>query len=197
MHCAQCHNHHLQEREPWEPNLDEWVMVNHVHFLVDMIADHIKKCLILTSADTSEIPCEALAPRAPSVLHTATSSKRRWLQHDDTTRKWSRPIIRLAARPKSEARPQSRRMAEPAAGRRPRALKTALPATSATAVGSLTMEVPLMHTQENSNRFVIKVAPEGSLQGFQIPYIEDLINIEPCTLRGKSLFRGAQGMCLL
>ena len=49
------------------------------------------------------------------------------------------------------------------------------------------MEVPLMHTQENSNRFVIKVAPEVSLQGFQIPYIEDLINMEPCTLRGKSL----------
>ena len=48
------------------------------------------------------------------------------------------------------------------------------------------MEVPLMHTQEN--RFVINVAPEGSLQGFQIRYIEDLINLEPCTLRGKPLF---------
>ena len=44
-----------------------------------------------------------------------------------------------------------------------------------------------MHTQENFNRFVFKVAPKGSLQGFQSPYIEDLINMEPCTLWGKFL----------
>ena len=189
MKGAQCHNHHLQEWEPWKTSLGEWVMVNHVHFLVDMIADHIKKGLIVTSADTAKIPREALAPRAPAILDTTTSSKRRWLQHDETTRKWSRPIIRLAARPKPEARPRSGRKAEPAAKRRPGALKTALLATSATAASSLPREVPLMHTQENSNRFVIKVAPEGSLQGFQIPYIEDLIHIEPCTLRGKPLLK--------
>ena len=75
-------------------------MVNHVHFLVGMIADHIKKGLIGTSADTAKIPREALAPCAPAILDTATNSKRRWLQHDETTRKWSGPIIRLAARPK-------------------------------------------------------------------------------------------------
>ena len=34
---------------------------------------------------------------------------------------------------------------------------------------------------------MIKVAPEGSLQGFQTPYIQDLINMEPCTLWGKFL----------
>ena len=51
-----------------------WVMVNHVHFLVDMITNHIKKGLILTSAETAEIPREALAPRAPAVVDTATSS---------------------------------------------------------------------------------------------------------------------------
>ena len=44
-----------------------------------------------------------------------------------------------------------------------------------------------MHTQENSSRVVTKVAPEGSLQGSQIPYIEDLISMEPCTLWGKFL----------
>ena len=44
-----------------------------------------------------------------------------------------------------------------------------------------------MHTQEDFNRFVIKVAPEGSLQGFKIPYIEDLINMEPCTLWSRFL----------
>ena len=44
-----------------------------------------------------------------------------------------------------------------------------------------------MHTQEDFNRFVIKVAPEGSLQGFHIPYTEDLISMEPCTLWAKFL----------
>ena len=46
-----------------------------------------------------------------------------------------------------------------------------------------------MHTQEDFNRFALKVAPEGSLQGFQIPYIENLIKIEPCTLWGKFLLK--------
>ena len=44
-----------------------------------------------------------------------------------------------------------------------------------------------MHTQEDFNHVVFKVAPEGSLQGSQTPYIEDLINMEPCTLWGKFL----------
>ena len=44
-----------------------------------------------------------------------------------------------------------------------------------------------MHTQEDFNRLVIKVAPEGSLQGFHIPYIEDPIDMEPCTLWTKFL----------
>ena len=52
-----------------------------------------------------------------------------------------------------------------------------------------------MHTQEDFNRFVIKVAPEGSLQGFHIPYIEDPINMEPCTLWAKFLLESAKS-CL-
>ena len=44
-----------------------------------------------------------------------------------------------------------------------------------------------MHMQEDFNRLVIKVAPEGSPQGFHIPYIEDPINMEPCTLWAKFL----------
>ena len=44
-----------------------------------------------------------------------------------------------------------------------------------------------MHTQKNLNRCVFKVAPKGNLQGFQSSYIEDLINLEPCTLWGESL----------
>ena len=44
-----------------------------------------------------------------------------------------------------------------------------------------------MHMQEDFNRLVFKVATKGSLQGFQCPYIEDLINLEPCTLWGKYL----------
>ena len=46
-----------------------------------------------------------------------------------------------------------------------------------------------MHTQEEFNRFALKVSVEDSLQGFQIPYIEDLIDIEPCTLWGKFLLK--------
>ena len=72
-------------------------------------------------------------------------------------------------------------------------MKTALLATAATAVNSLPREVPLMHTQENFNRFVIKVAPESSLQVFQIHYIQDLINMEPCTLWGKFLLGERKG----
>ena len=44
-----------------------------------------------------------------------------------------------------------------------------------------------MHTQEDFNRFAINVAPEGSLQGFHIPYIKNLINMEPCALWAKFL----------
>ena len=51
--------------------------------------------------------------------------------------------------------------------------------------------------QEDFNRLVFKVATKGSLQGFQCPYSEDLINLEPCTLWGKYLLEGAQGLCLL
>ena len=68
-------------------------------------------------------------------------------------------------------------------------LKTALLATAATAASSLPRAVPLMHTQGNFNRFLIKVTPEGSSRGFQIPYIQNLINMEPCTLWGKFLVR--------
>ena len=54
---------------------------------------------------------------------------------------------------------------------------------------SLPREEPFMHTQRDFNPFVIKVAPESSLQGFQIPYIEGLIDMEPGTLWGKFLLR--------
>ena len=162
--------------------------LNHVHFLAAMVADHVRKGLIVTSADVAQIPREALVPRAQAVAGMTTSSKRGWLQHvKETARKWSRPIVRLAPRPKPEARPQVMTKAKPAAKRRPGALKAALLATAATTATSLPREVPLMHTQEDFNRFVIKVAPEGSLQGFRIPYIEDLINMEPCTLWSRFL----------
>ena len=46
-----------------------------------------------------------------------------------------------------------------------------------------------MHTQEEFNRFALKMSLEDNLQGFQIPYIEDLIDIEPCTLWGKFLLK--------
>ena len=57
-----------------------------------------------------------------------------------------------------------------------------------------------MHTQEEFNRFALKMSPEDNLQGFQIPYIKDLIDTEPCTLWGKfrlkerekSVFSGPQ-----
>ena len=160
------------------------------------MAYHIKKGLIVTSAGMAQIPRGALVPRAPAIFDTTTSSKRRWLQHDETTRKWNRPTVRLTARPKPEARPQSRRRAEPAAKRRPGTVKTALVATAATAANSLPREVPLMHTQENSSRVVTKVAPEGSLQGSQIPYIEDLISMELHPV-GQISRRGARGMGLL
>ena len=42
---------------------------------------------------------------------------------------------------------------------------------------------------EGLHPFVSKVAPEGSLQGFQIPYIGGLINMEPRTLWGKLLLK--------
>ena len=68
-------------------------------------------------------------------------------------------------------------------------LEAALLTTAATAASSLPRAVPLMHTQGNFNRFLIKVTPEGSSRGFQIPYIQNLINMEPCTLWGKFLLR--------
>ena len=73
--------------------------ISHVHFLAAMVADHVKKNLIVTSADVAQIPREALAPRAQEVLDTATKSKRcGWLQHvRNAARKWSRPIVKLAA----------------------------------------------------------------------------------------------------
>ena len=69
---------------------------------------------------------------------------------------------------------------KPAAKERPGALTTALLAMATAAANSLPREMPLMHKQENFNPFVFKVAPKGSLQGFQNPYIEDLTNMEPC-----------------
>ena len=44
-----------------------------------------------------------------------------------------------------------------------------------------------MHAQRNFSRRVVKFAPEGNLQGFQILYIQVLINMEPCTLLGEFL----------
>ena len=72
-------------------------------------------------------------------------------------------------------------------------MKTALLATAATATNSSLRVVPLMHMQGNFNRFTIKVAPGGSLQGFPTPYIQDLISIEPCTLWGKFLSGEREG----
>ena len=164
--------------------------INHVHFLAAMVADYVKKGLVVTSADVAQIPREALVPRAQAVIDTTANSKRGWLQHvREAARKWSRPTVKLAPRPKPEARPQPKAKAKPAVKRRPGALKSAILATAATAVTSSPREVPLMHTQVDFNRFVIKVAPEGSSQGFQIPYVKDLINMEPCTLWGKFLLK--------
>ena len=165
--------------------------ISHVHFLAAMVADYVKKNLVVTSAAVAQIPREALAPRAQEVVDTATKSKKRgWLQHvREAARKWCRPIVKLAARPRPEAKPQLKAKAKSAVKRRPGALQAVLLATAATTAASLPKEVPLMHTQEDFNRFVTKVAPEGSLQGFQIPYIEDLINMEPCTLWGRFLLK--------
>ena len=135
---------------------------SHVHFLAAMVADHVKRGLIVTSADIAQIPREALIPRAQAAAGTTASSNRGWLQHvKETARKWSRPIVRLAARPKPEARPQIMTEAKPAAKKRPGALKAALLATATTAATSLPREAPFMHTQEDFNRFVIKVAPDA------------------------------------
>ena len=75
---------------------------------------------------------------------------------------------------------EQKRKGKPAVKERPGALTTALLATATAAANSLPREMPLMHKQENFNPFVFKVAPKGSLQGFQNPYIEDLTNMEPC-----------------
>ena len=159
-----------------------------MYFLTAMVADHTKNSPSVTSADIAQSTREALVPRAQSIVDATTSSKRGWLKHDkETTRKRCRPIVRLAARPKPEARPQSGGKAEPAAKRRPGALRSALLATAATADNKLPKEVPLMHAQRNFSRRVVKFAPEGNLQGFQILYIQVLINMEPCTLLGEFL----------
>ena len=63
-------------------------------------------------------------------------------------------------------------------------------AIAATTVASLPKEVPLMHTQVDFNRFVTKTAPDGSLQGFRIPYIEDLSTRSP-VLVGEIPLEGA------
>ena len=62
-------------------------------------------------------------------------------------------------------------------------------ATTATIGASLPKEVPLRHTQEDVTRFVFKVAPESSLQGFRIPYTEGLISMKPCILGAKFLLK--------
>ena len=164
--------------------------ISHVHSLAAMVAHYFKRGPIFTSASIAQIPREALAPCARTVADTAARSRCGWLQHvKETARKWSGPAVKLAARPKLEARTQPEAKAKPAARRRPGAWKSALLATVATTAASLPREVPLTHTQEEFSRFALKMSSEGSLQGFQIPYIEDLINIEPCTLWGKFLLK--------
>ena len=164
--------------------------INHVHFLAAMVAGHVKEGLVVTSADVAQIPREEAAPRVQAVVGTAARSKRRWLQHDrKSAREWSRPIVELATRPKLEARPQPKAKAKPEVKQRPGALKSTLLATVAISAASLPREMPLMHTQEDFNHFVLKAAPEGSLQGSQFSDIEDLINMESCTLWGKFLLK--------
>ena len=53
-----------------------------------------------------------------------------------------------------------------------------------------------MHTQEDVTRFVFKVAPEGSLQGFRIPYTEGLISMKPCILWAKFLLEEREEVAL-
>ena len=176
--------------------------ISHVDFLSAMAADYGKENLIVTSAAVALITREALAPRGQELGDTATQSEKRGrLQRvRNTSRKWSRPIGKLAARLRPEANPQPKTKAEPAVRRRPGALRAVLVATAATTAASWPKEVPLVHTQANFNRFAVKEAPEGSLQGFYTPYNEDLISMEPCTLwtkfllkeRGGALFSGPQ-----
>ena len=54
-----------------------------------------------------------------------------------------------------------------------------------------------MHTQEDFNRLVIKVAPDSSLQGSHIPYIEDPINMESCTLWARFLLEECEELPFL
>ena len=165
--------------------------ISHVHFLAAMVADYVKKNLVVTSADVAQIPREALAPRAQAVFDTATKSRKRgWLQHvRDAVRKLGRPIAGLAAAPKPQAKPQPKARAKPAVKKRPGALRAAVIATAAATIASSTEKVPLMHTQADCNCFLIKIAPEGSLQGSQISCTRDLIDMKPGTLWGKFLLR--------
>ena len=40
----------------------------------------------------------------------------------------------------------------------------------------------MLHSQEKSYQFVYKVVPEACLPGLKIPAVEDLLNMELCTL---------------
>ena len=74
--------------------------ISHGHSLAAMIAYYVKIGLIVTSANTAQIPREALAPRAQAVVDTAARSRRGWLQHGkETAREWSGPAVKLTARP--------------------------------------------------------------------------------------------------
>ena len=80
----------------------------HAHFSAAMVADYVKRNLSVTSADMAQIPCEALTSRAQDILDTATKApERRRLQHvKEADRKWSRPRVKLAARPRPETESQ-------------------------------------------------------------------------------------------
>ena len=50
-----------------------------------------------------------------------------------------------------------------------------------------------MHTQKTSTASESKVAPEAVYRSSKIHYIQDLINMEPCTLWGKFLLGECKG----
>ena len=121
--------------------------ISHVHFLATMVAGYVKENLVVTSADVAQIPREALAPRAQEVVDTATKSeKHRWLHHiKRADRKWSRPIAKLAARPKPKNKSQPKAKPKPEVKRRPGAPISLLLTSAATTAASLPEKVPLMH----------------------------------------------------
>ncbi len=138
-----------------------------VHSLAAIVTDYTEENLVATSADVAQVPRETLAPRAQEVVNATTESKERgWPQHVRVAaRKWSRPSVKLAARPKTAPKSHPKAKPKPAVRRQPGALRTALVATAATTAATLHEDVPLMRTQEDFNRFGIKVAPGGSLRG--------------------------------